>query len=322
MTMDAGVLAGADCIDAPVFTFENMGFRRQHNPDRIVPAFVPGDVPGYRAVRLAVKSGSYQAPLCNPADVENDRCELWGRQMPFPTEAWFGFAIQIPDDFPAMPQRCVVAQIKCPFHLSIDPSPVFSLRIDQRRWLATIEHLYEESDFEAKRFLSKAGVPGTCPQNGVPALQHAKFPPDPASATQIRAILATDGRELPPDLRADRNFSWCTTGVRVTTSGLLPLVSSRWVDFIVHFDPAGGLVELFCDNLPVASARGVLGKAASEQSNQYLKVGIYRDQVPNNPVADPNQWSFADELAIHAGHLRSGHSLAEVTRALPETLVA
>ena len=115
--------------------------------------FDPGDGGG-KAVRLAVQAGTYAGPLDEPGDVANDRCELRGPKQVLGVDTWHGFSIRVPAGFPVRPLRLVVAQMKMPYDASGDGSPAFALRIDEGRWIATVEHLYEPEDRKAGRFLS------------------------------------------------------------------------------------------------------------------------------------------------------------------------
>jgi hypothetical protein len=49
-------------------------FPRAANPDGIAPTIITSQEDGGKAIRLAVRAGSYRSP--NEADNANDRCEL------------------------------------------------------------------------------------------------------------------------------------------------------------------------------------------------------------------------------------------------------
>ena len=288
--------------------FGPLTFYRDRSPDGLLPVlFDPGG--GGRAVRLSVQTGSYTGPLYEPADVANDRCELRGPKHPLGTDAWYGFAVRVPADFPVLPLRCVVAQMKMPYDASGDGSPAFALRIEDGRWLATVEHLYEPNDQKAGRYLSDP-TDGRC-GSGAPAFDHSNFNKYRGLTDfQVRALLASDADELSPEVR-EREFGRCTTGVAVERHANLPRspVGAGWTDFVVRATSSGakdrdGIVELYVDGGLVARARGEFGYPSTEgEPEQYFKVGPYR----NNDL----RWG-PGVASVEYRNIRRGRALNEV----------
>jgi hypothetical protein len=89
-------------------------------------------------------------------------------------DVWYGFSIRVPVEFPKRQLRCVVAQIKMPFDDDGGGSPAFSLRIDDHRFIVTVEHLYEPEDKANNRFLSDPPN-GACRLPSALALDHHDF---------------------------------------------------------------------------------------------------------------------------------------------------
>jgi hypothetical protein len=287
-------------------------FLRRSCPDGLLPqVFQPPDN-GSKAVRLAVQTGAYGGPgkLDDPKDAVNDRCEL--RQNPkgvLGDDAWYGFSVRVPDEFPRRPLRCVIAQVKMPFDDLGNGSPAFSLRIDDRQWLATVEHLYEEEDEEDHRFVSTM-VGGACGLPGTAAYDHHDFTQDEDRLDrQIRALLANDAAGPPPHLY-QYEFTRCTTGVKLATFGRLPEADGRWSDFIVRVKSSGvknvdGSIELYCEQELIAEASGEFGFPSPkiQPPPQYFKIGPYRN---NDPL-------WGDEVAtIEVRDIRKGPSFESV----------
>jgi hypothetical protein len=226
---------------------------------------------------------------------------------PYPTEAWHGFSLRVPDDFPNAPLRCVIAQVKMPYDDRGNGSPAFALRIDEGQWVATVEHLYEPQDEQDHRFLS-AAVNGACGIPAAAAYDHHDFSDDANLRDwQVRAVLATDAAGLSPYLKR-YEFSDCTTGVRLVTCGRLPPADGRWSDFLLHVAPSGeknvdGLVELYCEGALIAQAWGELGYAPAPGLTQYFKVGPYRNNDP--------RWGDT-VAAVEVRNIRRGRTKASV----------
>jgi hypothetical protein len=232
----------------PDVCFGALTFYRKKCPDGLTPRLVDAGN-GKKAIRLAVKTGAYLGPLDDPRDNVNDRCELREAKYPFGTKVWYRFSIRVPDDFPKKQLRFIAASFKLPYDISESGSPAFALRIDERRWLATIEHLYEPKDKINQRYLSDPES-GDCGRHAVAALDHHNFDKIQGdSQLQVRAVMATDDEGIPPHAK-EKEFTMCTTGVEIHRHGTLPRLDDKWTDFVLHFSPSGekdidGLFELY-----------------------------------------------------------------------------
>jgi len=124
-----------------------MTFFRNRNPNGLLPELHPEPDGGPPSLRLAVARDAY--PNATEGDPEkNDRCELRDSKLPLGTPVWYSFEMRAAPEFPVADARCVCAQIKAPYYDADGGSPLFALRIDRGRYLATIEHLYEIKDTE------------------------------------------------------------------------------------------------------------------------------------------------------------------------------
>lgn len=307
-------LAAGPTPDGRDLHFGPLTFYRDRSPDGLLPVLFDPEDGGGTAVRLSVQAGSYTGALFDLADVVNDRCELRGPKHPLGSDAWYGFSVRVPADFPIRPLRCVVAQMKMPYDASGDGSPALALRIEDGRWLATVEHLYEPDDQKLGRFLSTP-VNGRC-ASGTPAFDHSNFNKyNGLTDFQVRALLATDADDVSSDQRA-REFASFTTGVVVERHAPLPgsPIGAGWTDFVVRALSSGiknkdGVVELYAEGELVARAHGEFGYPSTEgEAAQYFKVGPYRnnDQLWGSGVA-----------SLEYRHLRRGQSLSETLEAVP-----
>ena len=297
-------------------------FLRNHCQSGIEPLVIEADDGKGKAVVLAVRSGAW--PLPNPDDMDDlnyERCELReAKENPttLGTHSFYGFSLRVPDTFPNLPLRCVVAQVKMPYDKSGNPSPAFALRIDNRQYVATVEHLYEPDaeDPIDSTYLTNPLPDGFCRAGAVPAQDHSDFVTKPDDySMQVRAILATGAAGLPDHLRRC-DFKRCTTGVKVATHGFLPDVDGRWADFIVEIAPTGkkncdGAIRLYVDGSLIAEATGEFGfPFTPKPALQYFKIGPYRDL--------DSSWG-TETAFIEVRNLRRGSSLVDV---LPPVLVA
>jgi hypothetical protein len=155
---------------------------------------------------------------------------------------------------------------------------------------------------------------GPCPGAAVRALDHHTFPnsPNDFKELQVRALLATDSRGLPPHLASE--FAWCTDLAKVTTTGALPDDIFAWSRFTVRVASTlvkdkDGIVELAVTDLRsgeerlVATATGEFGDVGRDSSapsdrEQYFKIGPYRDKrkIWGDPVA-----------AVHVRNTKRGY---------------
>lgn len=309
-------------LGAPDFACGPLRFLRNHCQSGIEPVVIDADDGKGKAVVLAVRSGAW--PLPNPDDRDDlnyERCELReAKENPtaLGIHSFYGFSLRVPDTFPNLPLRCVVAQVKMPYDKSGNPSPAFALRIDNRQYVATVEHLYEPNSEDPidSTYLSDPGAIGLCRAGSVPALDHSDFISKPEDySMQVRGILATGKAGLPTHLR-NCEFTRCTSGVEVETFGHLPDVDGRWADFIVEIAPTGkkncdGTIRLYVDGKLIAVAKGEFGfPLTAKPAWQYFKIGPYRNLDP--------KWGTAT-AAIEVRNLRRGSTLDEV---LPPMLVA
>ena len=129
----APVRNGADDV-----VFGEVRFKRQDNRNGIEPQVCEKD--GEKYLRLAVQHNYFEPANPIADDGTYDRCELREPvKLPLGTRVFYGFSLRATEGFPFSEQRCVIAQMKMPFGESETPSPVLSLRIDNGRYLATVD---------------------------------------------------------------------------------------------------------------------------------------------------------------------------------------
>ncbi|MBV8361416.1 MAG: hypothetical protein JO189_26280, partial [Deltaproteobacteria bacterium] len=156
-----------------------------------------------------------------------DRCELRDDKLPLGTPVWYSFELRADPTFPIVDARCVCAQIKAPYYDDHGGSPLFALRIDRGRYVATVEHLYERKDIdfingsEVARYVTLYQGPGSCPA-AIRALDHHVFGNSIGDfkELQVRGLLATDAHGLPPISKDE--FRWCTSLVKLRQGIPLP----------------------------------------------------------------------------------------------------
>ena len=278
-----------------------MTFFRSKNPNGLPPE-IHQDRGGAPSLRLAVARDAYLGIKTYDA-IRNDRCELRDDKLKLGTPVWYSFEMRADSDFPVVDARCVCAQIKAPYYDANGGSPLFALRIDGGRYFATVEHLYEIKDTEivggseTGRHVRPYGTPAA---TGSRALDHHVFgnTAKDFKELQVRAVLATDTRGLPPHL--GDQFRWCTDLVGVTEARALPDDIYSWRRFTIRVAPtdvkdADGVLQLLVDNPRsgadelVATAIGELGHVGydependgppPDEAHQYFKVGPYRDKI-------------------------------------------
>ena len=301
--------------------YGTMKFPRDSNPNGIAPQAQsdPNDSGG-PWLRLAVARGAYTKAQGGNAN-QNDRCEVRDPKIALGTPVVYSFDLRAERGFPVVDARCVCAQIKAPYYDLDNGSPLFALRIDRGRYVATIEHLYEAKDApivdgsEQSIYLSAPGA-GGCASPAVRAFDHHVFGNDKADfkELQVRALLATDAKGLQAHLEPE--FVSCTTGVRVIQESPLPEDIHEWWRFRIEVAPtqekdADGILRLYVGKPGdaarlVATAYGELGHAgdadpaintgpAPGEGMQYFKLGPYRDKW--------NVWG-AGEAAIHVRNVQ------------------
>jgi hypothetical protein len=227
-------------------------FFRNKNPNGLSPELHPEPDGSPSSLRLAVARDAY---LGVPGDdaLKNDRCELRDGKLPLGTPVWYSFEMRADPDFPVVDARCVCAQIKAPYYDADGGSPLFALRIDRGRYLATIEHLYEIKDTEiiggAEISRHVRPYPGPA-ATGARALDHHVFGNTAGDfkELQVRAVLATDSRGLQPHLEDE--FRWCTDLVGVRQEKALPDDIHSWRRFTVRVAPTKHQRRGRCSSTP------------------------------------------------------------------------
>jgi hypothetical protein len=298
-------------------------FFRNKNPNGFSPTLNEDD-DGGPWLRLAVAKDAYLGATDGDA-TRCDRCELRDDKLPLGTPVWYSFELRTQREFPIVDARCVCAQIKAPYYDDDGGSPLFALRIDRGRYVATVEHLYERKDVdficgsERARYVKPYEGPGSCPDS-IRALDHHVFGNSirDFKELQVRALLATDDPGLPRHLEDE--FRWCTRLVKVKQDRPLPNDIYSWSRFTLRVAPTiikdeDGIVQLLVadpqtgyDQL-IAEATGEFGHAGDPDPSvntgpspgtglQYFKLGPYRDKLA---IWGP------EVAAIHVRNIKRGH---------------
>lgn len=300
-----------------------MTFLRNNNPNGFSPSLHNDNGDG-AWLRLAVAKDAYTQASGGTPD-RCDRCELRDKKLPLGTPVWYSFEIRAEQGFPVVDARCVCAQIKAPYFDADGGSPLFALRIDRGRFVATIEHLYEVKDVafvegtEVSRYVTPYQGPGSC-AGSARALDHHVFGNSQADfkELQVRAILATDSNGLQAHL--ENEFLSCTNLVVVKQENPLPDNILAWSRFTLRVAPTSvkdedGILELSITDphsgldLVIATATGEFGHAgdidptlntgpAPGEGLQYFKIGPYRDKL--------SIWGDAP-AAIHVRNIKRGY---------------
>jgi hypothetical protein len=299
-----------------------MTFFRNKNPNGFSPTLHRDD-DGSSWLRLAVARDAYLGATDGDPS-KCDRCELRDDKLPLGTPVWYSFELRAERGFPIVDARCVCAQIKAPYYDADGGSPLFALRIDRGRYVATVEHLYEPKDVdfingsEVARYVKPYEGPGSCAA-AVRALDHHVFGNSISDfkELQVRALLATDAQGLSPHLEDE--FRWCTSLVKLNRGIPLPNDIHRWSRFTILVAPTSikdedGILQLLVadpqngsDHL-IAEATGEFGHAGDPDPSantgpspgtglQYFKLGPYRDKLAI--------WG-GDAAAIHVRNIRRG----------------
>jgi hypothetical protein len=300
-----------------------MNFFRNKNPNGLSPTLCKDEDDG-PWLRLAVARDAFTTAT-EGDPTRCDRCELRDDKLPLGTPVWYSFELRAEREFPLVDARCVCAQIKAPYYDDDGGSPLFALRIDRGRYLATVEHLYEVNDVdfvngsEVARYVKPYAGPGAV-IDAVRALDHHIFGNSirDFKELQVRALLATDPQGLPPHLNDD--FRWCTSLVKLKQGIPLPNDIHQWSRFTVRVAPTSikdedGIVQLLVadpqtgQDQMVAEATGEFGHAGDPDprtntgpspgtGKQYFKIGPYRDKLAI--------WG-KDTAAIHVRNMRRGY---------------
>jgi hypothetical protein len=301
-----------------------MTFFRNKNPNGLSPTLHSDDDSG-PWLKLAVARGAYlKATDGDPARC--DRCELRDDKLPLGTPVWYSFELRADPKFPIVDARCVCAQIKAPYYDDDGGSPLFALRIDRGRYVATVEHLYERKDVdfingsEVARYVKPYQQgPGSCPA-AVRALDHHLFGNsiEDFKELQVRALLATDAQGLPAHLEDE--FRWCTSLVKLRQGIPLPNDIHTWSLFTIRvaptsikdedgilqllvYDPQTGTNQLIAEEIGEFGHVGYLDPSLNTGPSpgtamQYFKLGPYRDKLAI--------WG-CELAAIHVRNIKRGH---------------
>jgi Polysaccharide lyase len=279
-------------------------FYRDKNPNGLSPTLHEDDDSG-PWLRLAVARDAYLGAK-DGCPTKCDRCELRDDKLRLGTPVWYSFELRAETGFPIVDARFVCAQIKAPYYDDDGGSPLFALRIDRGRYVATVEHLYEVTDVdfidgsEVSRYVKPYEGPGSCP-DAVRALDHHVFGNSikDFKELQVRALLATDLQGLPHHLEDE--FRWCTGLVKLRQGIPLPNDIHRWSRFTIRVAPTcikneDGILQLLVtdpqtghDQL-IVEATGEFGHAGDPNPSvntgpspgtglQYFKLGPYRDKL-------------------------------------------
>lgn len=168
------------------------------------------------------------------------------RQIPFGTEAWYGFSFRI-DGYvdPNDSNRLVIGQWK----EQSDGSPFVAQRFDNRVFRITVQ------DNECRAIIAETpGDPGR-PGGLLPLIPH-----------RMKCLRAPLIKLTPPNPADHR----------------LPNPFGAWVDMVYRIRGGrngDGLVEVWANGVCVVRAEGAIGNRDFEGPNQYFKFGVYRDKV-------------------------------------------
>ena len=304
--------------------YGKMTFYRNRSPNGFAPEVHVED-DGRPSLKLAVARDAYTK--ATSGDYERcDRCELRDPKLRLGTPVWYSFEIRADPAFPVVNARCVCAQIKAPYYDEDNGSPLFALRIDRGRYLATVEHMYEIKDtaivdgIEVSTHVTPRSTYSGAPSGGkVRALDHHVFgnTAKDFKELQVRAILATDSRPLQTHI--EESFRWYTDLVKVIPERTLPDDIHSWHRFTIRVAPTNikdqdGVVQLLVFNPGsgkdelVATAVGEFGNTGNPEPNndgpkpgtgwQYFKIGPYRDKI--------NIWDCRP-AAIYVRNIRRGY---------------
>jgi hypothetical protein len=283
--------------------YRKMTFYRDKSPNGFPPT-LHQEPDGQPSLKLAVAKDAYLD--ATDGDYERcDRCELRDPKLLLGTPVWYSFEIRADQDFPIIDARCVCAQIKAPYYDEDNGSPLFALRIDRGRYLATVEHMYEIKDTqlidgsEVSTHVTRYSGAGSIGAK-VRALDHHVFGNTARDfkELQVRAILAVNSRPLPAHI--EDAFRWCSDLVKVTPGKPLPDDIYSWQRFTIQVAPTNvkdedGVLRLLWFNPDsgedeiVATAVGEFGHTGYPDPDndgplpgtgrQYFKIGPYRDKI-------------------------------------------
>ena len=261
-------------------------FLRDNCQNGFAPEIIAG--PDGDFLRLSVAKGAYGAAQ-GGEPLKYDRCELRDTKILIGTPVAYAFDMRVARPLRGVEARLVCAQIKAPYYDPVGGSPLFALRVDAGRYIATVEHLFQNGE---QHFLSHNCGGGDCPGGAARALDHSVLPNDLGrdfQELQVRALLAKDGGPLPPHIVC--GFTSCTTGVRLYPGDVdLPRDIYEWHRFEIRVaGPArkdeDGVLELYVYGALAAAVTGELGHSELKFPNgdpavhQYFKIGPYRDKV-------------------------------------------
>jgi hypothetical protein len=247
-------------------------------------------------VDVAVFGMMFRHPGCRNGggafepEKNDERSELWEADavtLPFGTEVWYRFSFMVDPATPTSVGRLVIGQWKQSNSATGD-SPVLAQRFNGRSFAITIEqdNLSPNRPPEDRQCRVWIAVDGAAPGPAGRSEGH-RFGLLPAAASpsaELPSIGHDDldvSHELPPVVATQRPTP-CARDVTVTRHNLLPDPFGRWVEMLYRIRLGGpaGIVEVWADGKPIATATGRIGFRANGPGRQYFKFGPYRNPQP------------------------------------------
>ncbi len=213
----------------------------------------------------------------------DERAELWEAEetlLRFGSDVWYRFSMLVD---PALPldrgNRLVVGQWK----QQGGHSPFLAQRFINRQFVITIEQDNDDPSSDRDDDECRIVVAYT-PE--FPASLRGEFGETMMQAVPNRSD-ATRVGSIAHDRSEGVNGMWsrvgmCAQGVEVTRHAALPDPVGRWVTMTYHLRAtadAHGLLEVWADDMPIATVRGRIGFRDGRAGLQYFKFGPYRDHA-------------------------------------------
>ena len=323
---------------------ENESIAKNFEPDAPVLGGAAGLKLGVRSSQDASSHAAIAHKSCTPegaAADQNERAEIWEQDCHYEkygTEIWQRFSLFIDPLAEPAKDRLVIGQWKkgrpavlepCVNALTASllppakrqkpsddwgPSPFLALRFERREFSITIEQqdFSKPNSSETDECRITLAVDEARPLNYLRVFQHGDVKA-PAQTVLVRMQqLESDPGVFTPDA-AEAQAS-CMRGVNIKRYAALPKPFGSWVQLQIHFRVEGGhgaggasgdVVEIWADDVMIATARGRIGTAphsnmtAGQQTPQYFKFGPYRDK---------ERWPLTAWIANYA----KAHSLEDV----------
>lgn len=215
---------------------------------------------------------------------EDERAELWENKNFSPVfgqEAWYGFSMWV--DQASAPygnsNRVVLGQWKGNHSpkTTFDYSPFLAQRLTGGFYHITL-------DVDARQRAGDDGERKTCRillafMSGPPSSLDSELELDRPAECESR--LQHDALDLIP-----------LEPILIEREAYLPRPFDRWTDLIFRVKAGrDGIVQVWADGAPIATARGWIGHKEAGGTTQYFKFGPYRDPAPYGFVA------YLDNLA-------------------------